>query len=150
MLYALRDREVPLILATVDGGKLSTVQINGGYVMQKILGGEKAAGSKSVRIVAIVLVLVVTSFIFLFWRWDLLGSAGNLQCLCGGCCLGCPGDCELNVGFPVIYYASGFNEFEGNVRLFSFSGLIVDVAVWAILLFLIYRFIYKRRAKGSQ
>lgn len=74
-------------------------------------------------------------------------SITNLKvfaCLCGGCCIGCPADCNT-IGTPIAYSYWGINKISGEVvNQISTFGIITDIFIWIILMFLIYKFIYKK------
>lgn len=91
-------------------------------------------------VISIVLAIIVTAVIFLFPT-----SLSNIvHCGCGGCCVGCPGDCDT-IGTPFAHYYWGVNGMTGEiVNHLSTFGLIADIIVWTILMFLVYRFIYKK------
>jgi hypothetical protein len=91
----------------------------------------------------VVLAIIATAVIFLF-PWSFSTMVGH--CLCGGCCVGCPGDCEFTMGTPITYYYAGVNGLSGEVvNQFSFSGFITDAILWGILMFLLYRFVCRKR-----
>ena len=91
-------------------------------------------------IISIVLAIIVTAIISLLP----LSSSSMVHCLCGGCCVGCPGDCNT-IGAPFAYYYWGVNDLSGEVvNQISIFGIIVDIIILGILMFLIYKFIYKK------
>jgi hypothetical protein len=91
-------------------------------------------------LISIVVAIIITAIIFL-----LPISLSNMtHCKCGGCCINCPGDCNT-IGTPFALYYWGVNGLSGEVvnQMYVF-GLIADIIIWLILMFVIYRFIYKR------
>ena len=91
-------------------------------------------------IISIVVAIIVTAIIFL----SPLSLSSMVHCKCGGCCVGCPGDCNT-MGAPFAYYYWGVNGISGEVvNQISTFGIIADIIIWGILMFLIYRFIYKK------
>jgi|GEM_PF-2746655 hypothetical protein len=91
-------------------------------------------------IVSIVVAIIVTAIIFL----SPLSLSSTEHCFCGGCCIGCPGDCNT-IGAPFAYYYWGVNDITDDiVNQISTFGIIVDIIIFGILMFLIYRFIYKK------
>jgi hypothetical protein len=94
-------------------------------------------------IIAIVVAIIVTAIIFLSpLSLSKLSIRGH--CECGGCCVGCPGDCNT-IGAPFEYYYWGVNGMSGEVvNQISTFGIIADIILWGILMFLIHRFIYKK------
>ncbi|MBN1969287.1 MAG: hypothetical protein JW870_07960 [Candidatus Delongbacteria bacterium] len=91
-------------------------------------------------IISIVVTVIVTAIIFL----SPLSLSNMVHCNCGGCCIGCPGDCNT-IGAPFAYYYWGVNGISGEViNQISTFGIIADIVIWGILMFLIYRFIYKK------
>lgn len=92
-------------------------------------------------ILSIILGIIVTAIIFL----SPISLSSMMKCFCGGCCVGCPGDCNA-IGAPFALYYWGVNGISGGVvNQLSVFGLIADIIVWGILMFLIYRFIYKKK-----
>jgi hypothetical protein len=91
--------------------------------------------------ISIVLWVIISAIIFL----SPISLSNLVKCKCGGCCIDCPGDCN-SIGTPFAIYYWGTNNLSGEVvnQLFLF-GLIADIIVWGILMFLIYRFIYKKQ-----
>ena len=94
-------------------------------------------------IISIVLAIIVTLIIFLSpLSLHHLGVFGI--CKCGGCCIGCPDACS-SIGFPMPMFYWGVNGLSSEVvNQISTFGIIADVVIWGILMFLIYRFIYKK------
>jgi hypothetical protein len=91
-------------------------------------------------IISLVVAIIVTAIIFL----SPLSFSSTVHCLCGGCCVGCPGDCNT-IGAPFVYYYWGVNGLSSEVvNQISTFGIIADIIIWGILMFLIYRFIYKK------
>ena len=65
-------------------------------------------------------------------------------CDCGGCCVGCPGDCNA-IGLPFMVYYEGVNDIsKEEVNQLFIPGILTNIIVWAILMFLIYKFVYKK------
>jgi len=94
-------------------------------------------------IISIVVAIIVTAIIFLS-PVSLTENSFGIYCECGGCCVGCPGDCNT-IGAPFAYYYWGVNDMSGEVvNQISTLGIIVDIIIGGILMFLIYRFIYKK------
>lgn len=95
--------------------------------------------SKSV--VAIILAILVTLIIFL----SPISFSSFITCKCGGCCEGCPGDCEA-LGTPLAYFYWGENKTTGDVvSKFSVLGLSVDLVVLFLVLVIGYRIYFKKR-----
>ena len=91
-------------------------------------------------IISIIVAVIVTAIIFLLP----FSLSSMVHCGCGGCCVGCPGDCNT-IGAPFAYYYWGVNGLSGEVvNQISTFGIIADIIIWGILMFLIHRFIYKR------
>ena len=91
-------------------------------------------------IISIIVAILVTAIIFL----SPISLSNLVQCECGGCCVGCPGDCS-SIGAPFAIYYWGVNGASGVVvNQIYISGLVADILVWAVLMFLIYRFVYKK------
>jgi hypothetical protein len=94
-------------------------------------------------IISIAIAIIVTAIIFLS-PFSLSKLLERGHCECGGCCIGCPGDCNT-IGTPFEYYYWGVNGVSGEVvNQISTFGIIIDVIIWGILMLLVYRFIYKR------
>ena len=55
-------------------------------------------------IISIILAIIVTAIIL----FSPLSLSSMVQCFCGGCCVGCPGDCNT-IGAPFAYYYWGVN-----------------------------------------
>ncbi len=101
-------------------------------------------------ILPIAMFILVTGLVFGFSQYFI---RDGIKCACAGCCRGCPGDCDLNLGFPLIYYSQGYNwgvaalggDKDGDVKILYPTGLFVDVFVWIISGILIYFFIWRRK-----
>lgn len=88
----------------------------------------------------IITAVLITIFVFLNTIWSL---SSFFKCLCGGCCIGCPGDCNT-IGFPLAYYYWGTNWISGDyVSEFSFPNIMVDIVVWIISLALVSLYYFK-------
>lgn len=84
----------------------------------------------------ILLAIIVTAIIFLSPL-----SFSRRHCECGGCCIGCPGDCNA-IGAPFALYYWGANGLSGEiVNQLSAFGLLADVIAWGTLMFLIHRYV---------
>jgi hypothetical protein len=91
-------------------------------------------------IISIIVAIIVTAILFLLP----ISLSSMAHCKCGGCCTGCPGDCNT-IGAPFALYYGGVNRISGEiVSQISPFGLIADIIAWGILMFLIYKFIYKK------
>ena len=105
-------------------------------------------------IIPLILAAVVTIIIFLSSIYSLTPSSKGViyqtnivHCFCGGCCVGCPGDCN-NVGTPFLIYYWGQNGLSNKViSEFSPIGALINLIIWAVLMFIIYKFIWKRLNK---
>ena len=90
--------------------------------------------------ISIVVAIIVTVIISL----SPLSLSSTIHCWCGGCCVGCPGDCNT-IGAPFAYYYWGVNNLSGEViNQISIFGIIIDIIIEGFLILLIYRFIYKK------
>ncbi|PIP28015.1 MAG: hypothetical protein COX29_03410 [Candidatus Moranbacteria bacterium CG23_combo_of_CG06-09_8_20_14_all_35_22] len=91
-------------------------------------------------IISIFIAVIVTVIIFL----SPISLSNMVHCQCGGCCVGCPGDCNTK-GAPFAYYYWGVNGMDGEVvNQISTFGIIADTIIWGIFMFFIYKFIYKK------
>jgi len=101
-------------------------------------------------------VLFVSLFVFVVS--SPVSILSGMNCLCGGCCGGCPGDCDFSLGFPLPYYYSGYNfgldsmaqeheelDIDPMVKHFSILGFIIDAGILVGFLFLIHKFLWKKK-----
>ncbi|NYZ79179.1 hypothetical protein H0N99_03450 [Candidatus Micrarchaeota archaeon] len=72
-----------------------------------------------------------------------------LGCFCGGCCLACPGNCNV-IGMPFAWYYWGWNSFRGPVGEISWVGLVIDIVVWFVVMLLIHKYVYKKGSKKEK
>lgn len=74
-------------------------------------------------------------------------SLSNLvHCRCGGCCTGCPGDCNT-IGAPFAYYYYGINGIsQEKINKINIPGIILDGIILAVLIAIIYRIVSGKKS----
>jgi len=103
-------------------------------------------------VISLVLAVIITITIFLFPmsltttdKGVIVTTSSMGNCLCGGCCVGCPGACNT-IGTPFLLYYWGFNGLaKRSISELSILGLVIDLLVWLLLMFIIYKFVFKRQ-----
>ncbi len=92
------------------------------------------------KVISIVLWVLIIVIVFL----SPISLSNMAKCFCGGCCKGCPGDCN-SIGAPFAIYYWGVNNISGEtVNEFSIPGFIIDLVVVGFLAFLVYKKVYKK------
>jgi len=87
--------------------------------------------------------LIILVFMIMIILFSPVSLAILVKCLCGGCCVGCPGDCNT-IGAPFAYYYWGTNVMSGEVvKQISVFGAIVDGIIIGFLAFFVYKLLYK-------
>ena len=83
--------------------------------------------------------------IVVFIAFYLLSFFAMPHCDCGGCCAGCPGDCN-RIDLPFTIYYWGVNELTYEpLSQFTPTGLISNLVFWLIVLSFGYWFILRKK-----
>jgi hypothetical protein len=105
--------------------------------------------AKKYTIIFILLIIGISILIFLNNFGSLSTYLGH--CKCGGCCKGCPGDCDFAIGFPFTYYYSGQNNLSyESISEISKFGIVADIIIWITSIIVLYFLINKKSSNAKK